>query len=40
MSDKPELKEDERFCEKCDTVVDKLDFNGFYHICDECMGDN
>lgn len=34
---KPELKPDERYCEKCKQVVHKSDFNGYYEICFDCQ---
>jgi hypothetical protein len=33
---KPKLKDDERFCEKCKEVVDKINFNAYYEICHNC----
>ena len=33
-----EVKEDERFCFKCKNIVNKINFNAYYDICDKCVG--
>lgn len=33
----PKLKEDERYCFKCKTIVHKKEFHGYYEICCDCV---
>lgn len=35
--DKEEISQDERTCQKCETIVHKSDFNEYYGLCDYCV---
>lgn len=37
VKDEPKLKEDERWCFKCKSVIKKHKFNSYYDICHACV---